>query len=274
MGEPYGAYGLRIAGLDVVPDGRRAPDAWPLWTMTQTTGAGDETPGMSIWDSTARIGVPGAGEFRLDRERRLIALHATTGWSGEALLHPGLSPAAAVIARWMGRSSLHAAAVVVDGLAWGLLGTRGGGKSTTAALLADLGCPLLTDDLLVVKGETCFAGPATVDLRADAAAHLGGRALGKLGSRERWRKSLPPSPLEAPLAGWVALEWSDGAVEVRPIDVGERIEVLGRHAALPIGGEHLLQLADRPMVRFARPHAPDATVSAGMLADRLRDDPG
>ena len=39
MSEPYGAYGLRIAGLDVVPDGRRAPETWPLWTMTQTTGS-------------------------------------------------------------------------------------------------------------------------------------------------------------------------------------------------------------------------------------------
>ncbi len=272
MGEPHAVYGLRVSGLDVEPAGPRPPESWPHWTIAQVVGPAEDGPGMTIWEAEARIGIPGTGELRLDRSRQRITLFTETQWSGEALLHPGLSPAAAVVAHWMGRSSLHASAVVLDGRAWGLLAERGGGKSTLAALLAARGCPLLTDDLLVVEQETCFGGPGAVDLRADAAERLGGRALGRLGSRERWRKPLPIGALEAPLAGWIELRWSDGPPEVTRLDVGERLLGLSRHAGLPVSGEHLLALADRPMLRLRRPQS-TATWSAGVdrLLEALRE---
>ncbi len=266
MGDSHAVYGLRVSGLDVAGLGHRAPESWPHWTIGQVVGPADDAPGMSIWEAQARIGIPGTGELRLDRSRQRITLRTQTRWSGEALLHPGLSPAAAVIAHWMGRSSMHASAVVLDGRAWGIVAERGGGKSTTAALLAARGCPLLTDDLLVVEQQTCFAGPGAVDLRADAAERLGGRALGRLGSRQRWRKPLPIGGFEVPLAGWIELRWSDVLTEVTRVEVADRLLVLSRHAGLPVAGEHLLALADRPMLRLGRPQSA-AVWSAGV--DRL-----
>lgn len=255
MHEPQPAYGLRVSGLDLEGSGREAPESWPEWSLSQIVGPADDRPGLDVWPAEARIGLPGIGEMWLDRQERSITLRANAHWSGEALLHPVLAPAAAVIAHWMRRSSLHAAAVVVDGGAWGLLAERGGGKSTTAALFADRGCGLLTDDLLVAEGETCFAGPAAVDLRAEAAAQLGGRPLGRLGNRERWRKPLPVGALEAPLSGWIELRWSDGPAAVACADVSDRLQILSHHAGLPLSGENLLALADRPMLRFTRPHS-------------------
>jgi len=252
----HAVYGVNLLGLVVEPTGPPAPEAWPRWTIDQIVGPADDSPGMSIWEAHARIGIPGTGELRLRRLERRITLHTGERWSDGALLHPGLSPAAAIIARWMGRSSWHAAAVVIDGSAWGILAERGGGKSTTAALLAGRGCALLTDDLLVVEHGTCFAGPGAVDLREDAAKRLGGVALGQLGTRRRWRKPLPVSMLEAHLTGWIALEWSSGPSEIVTLDVGDRLQILSRHAGLPPSGEHLLELAARPMLRWRRSRSP------------------
>lgn len=49
-----------------------------------------------------------------------------------------------------GRLCLHASAVAIDGRAVALMAPGGGGKSTTAAVFADLGHPTLTDDVLVL----------------------------------------------------------------------------------------------------------------------------
>lgn len=245
------AYGLRIAGLESAGEASRpAPESWPDWKVSQVVDRTDDRPGMSIWDATARIGIPGTGAWHIERGQRRIELRTRAPWSEEALLHPGLSPAAAVVAHWMNRSVVHAAAVVRDGRAWGIMGNRGSGKSTTAALLAELGFQLLTDDLLVVAGETGFAGPGAVDLRTDAARHLGGRPLGRLGGRERWRKAFPLGPLEAPVEGWVVLEPTGGAQRCDALPPAERLAVLSRHCSLPQYGRQLLLLADRPMLRF------------------------
>lgn len=62
----------------------------------------------------------------------------------EALL---MGPILGTALRLQGRCALHASAVVVDGQAILLLGPKGAGKSTTAATLSGLGCPVLTDDI-------------------------------------------------------------------------------------------------------------------------------
>ena len=69
---------------------------------------------------------------------------------------------------------------------------------------------MFTDDMLIVAGFEAFAGPASVDLRDDAAERLGGTSLGVVGSRTRWRKMLTRPAVAAPLGGWVELVWSDG----------------------------------------------------------------
>lgn len=52
-----------------------------------------------------------------------------------------------------GVPALHTAAVVVDGQGVGFLATNKGGKSSLSAALMQVGCPLLTDDILMVEGR-------------------------------------------------------------------------------------------------------------------------
>jgi len=59
----------------------------------------------------------------------------------------------AFVLRLRGRVPLHASAVVIDGRAVLFAGSPGAGKSSTAAALALLGCPVLSDDIVVVADE-------------------------------------------------------------------------------------------------------------------------
>ena len=69
-------------------------------------------------------------------------------------------PPAAVFARWRGLETLHGGAFVDDrGGAWAVLGDRGAGKSSLLAALALAGHEVVADDLLVLDGGDCFAGP-------------------------------------------------------------------------------------------------------------------
>ena len=250
--EGLAAYGLRIVGLGP-GDGVPPPPDWPTWTVAQRREQADESDGMSLTETGGRIGLPGNGEIRLDRTERSIVFATRRELRPEAVLHPGLVPAAAVIALWQGRACIHAAGVLVAGSAWGLLAEREGGKSTTAAMLAAGDGAIFTDDMLIVAGFEAFAGPASVDLRDDAAERLGGTSLGVVGSRTRWRKLLERPAVAAPLGGWVELVWSDGPVRITEVAAGERVAILDRHLSLPVRGEQLLELADRPMLRFERP---------------------
>jgi hypothetical protein len=257
-------YGFAVRGLG---GGTAAPAEWPRWDIEQRLAVPSGRQGMSIWADEAWIGLGDAGELRLDRRAHRIELRTPAVWSDAALLHPGLSPAAAVISYWAGRAVLHCAAVLIHGRAWGLLGEQAVGKSTTAAHLEHLGCPVLTDDLLVVDGEMAYAGPRSVDLRRDAAALFGARPLGKVGGRERWRRNVGDSPMAAPVAGWVELCWSSTTAVIE-LSVGERLQAIDRYLGLPAGGGHVLMLADRPMLRFGRAQSP---LAAGDDARRLLD---
>jgi hypothetical protein len=267
----YAAYGLRLLGV-TADDGvgrATAPEDWETWTVCQEVGPADDAPGMAADADGARVGMPGAGEMRIDRSARTITFATRQALRAEAVLHPGLVPAAAITAWWAGRVAMHASAILVGDRVWGLLADREGGKSTTAALLAERGCGLFADDMLIVEGERCFAGPGSVDLRADPAGALGGRSLGVVGQRERWRKPYANTRVEAPLAGWVSLTWSaDEEVVISEHPVGDRIRELDRHASLPITPDQLLDLALAPMLRLSRPRSL-ATAAEG--ADRLLD---
>jgi hypothetical protein len=273
MGD-LGAYGVAFADLGG-PGSPEPPRTWPRWTVAQEVGPADDSPGMDVWDDRARIGMPSVGEFRLDRARRHVVVGVRERWSAEVLLHPGLAPAASVIAHWMGRASLHAAAVLIGGRAWALLGGKGAGKSTTAANLVGLGCGLLTDDLLVVDDMEAFAGPAALDLRGDVGPELGGQPLGVIGSRERWRAPSRIGSLSAPIGGWVQLAWSDGATGCEELAAPGRVQALDRSTLLPPDGAHLLRMADVPMLHFTTHRAPgQARADALRLLETMRSTPG
>ena len=266
----HAAYGLRLLGIGMVDGLRPAPQEWEAWTITRTIEAGFELEGdeMSVWDDRALIPLPGLGRISVHRGRREIVFVTSRRLSDEAVLHPGLVPVAAVVNWWKGRACIHASAIVSEGQVWALLADRGGGKSTTAALLVRRAHGLFTDDMLIVEGTRCFAGPPSVDLRADASERLGGDSVGRIGRRERWRKSLPGSTPEAALGGLIELVWTDGAASVEELDLAHRIELVGRHASMPIDGEQLLALASRPALRFTRPRGLDQADAGIELLER------
>ncbi len=207
---------------------------------------------MSIQDGRARVGLPGVGELRLSRADRTISLHVPTPVPAATVEHPLLVPAAATVAYWQGRASVHAAAVLVDGRVWGLLGDRGAGKSTLAAELLLAGGTLFADDLLILTPDSAFAGPPFIDLRGDVAARFPATLLGEVGRRERWRLLAPTDRLEAQLGGWIVLESGPGPTLIEPLGVQRLLPALADQIGLPIGGEDLLAFAARPAIRFRR----------------------
>ena len=264
------AYGLRLHGLhaDGVPD--CAPAGWEEWEVRRVVAPGQELEGreMTVWDDRALIPIPGAGRITVDRTAREIVFATVRPLSDEAVLHPGLVPAAAVVNWWKGRACLHASAVLAGGGAWALVAERGGGKSTTAALLAERGHALFTDDMLIAEGTRCFAGPGSVDLRADVSERLGGTYLGRIGHRDRWRRSFGGGAPETPLAGVVELAWADGDPRLEPLDAGARMELAARHASMPLAPRQLLALAGPPGYRLSRPRSlDDAPAALALLAD-------
>ncbi len=71
------------------------------------------------------------------------------------------------VLRLRGMVSLHASAVVIDGQAVALAGTAGAGKSTTAAVFAQRGHPVLTDDITALKpvADGFFVQPDRPEIR-------------------------------------------------------------------------------------------------------------
>jgi hypothetical protein len=262
-----GAYGLRIAGLEhaLLLD---VEDDWPAIEIRRTNGSGSHLED-SVDEETAAIALTGGGDVVLDRRAATAVFTLPAGLDDGAVVHPYLAPVAALFARWLGRESLHAGAFAVDGAAWAVLGGREAGKSSLLARLAADGHAVVADDLLVVDRDgLAFAGPRSVDLRADAAAEVGvGVPLGELGRRERWRVTLDPVPAALPLAGWIALGWGPPATE--PVAAAERLSLIASQRSLrlaPMDPAGLLRLAALPAWWVTRPRGWSALSEA---ADRL-----
>ena len=68
----------------------------------------------------------------------------------EFVVQPHLATAASCIVVRTGKQAFHAGAVVIDGGAWAILGTKGAGKSTVLGRLHQMGFSILTDEYLFV----------------------------------------------------------------------------------------------------------------------------
>jgi hypothetical protein len=205
------------------------------------------------------------GWVTVDRAPPRVTFHLPSPPPADDLVHPYLAPAAALAARWAGRESFHAGAVVADGGAWIVLGDKEAGKSTTIADLALHDHMVLADDLVVLDGDAVLAGPRCVDLRETAAAQLGaGEPLGFVGIRERWRLALPPVPPSLPLRGWITLAWDDD-VAIDVVEGAARMLALVPFRSVriaPEAAEVLVQLASYPVLRLRRPRRWDALAPA------------
>src|SRR5256885_7934349 len=182
------AFGFRIAGIHGDPWlAVHDCEDWPLLTFDRDPEL-PEAAGVRVDASSLRAIVPGS-------------------WSDENILHPGLALAALDLAAARGVDSLHAAALLGPDGAWALVGTKEAGKSTLVGHFAALGADVLTDDVLVLEGNRCLAGPRFVDLRPSAAERMRGTIAARGGTRGRLL--LPPAPASAPLARLVYPAWGD-----------------------------------------------------------------
>ena len=270
---PCAAYGLRLNGVEAAREllGPALP-GWPAYELSTRVG---EAHGDLQWlrPDSARVRLAAGGHVEIDRRRSRAVFTLSAPARAAELVHPHFASAAAVAGRWLERESFHAGALEAGGGAWVVLGDKGAGKSSLLALLALGGQTVVADDVAVVdRGCAVMAGPRLIDLRGDAAERLGtGRALGRVGLRERWRMSLGPAPALLPLRGFVSLGWSeDSSVEkVRP---GQRLARLLNHRVIhrlpPRDPAFLLELSSLPMLELRRPRAWEAGDEA---AERLLD---
>jgi hypothetical protein len=193
----------------------------------------------------------------------------------EAVVHPLLTPPISILARWRGDLTLHAGGFFAAGRAWGVVGGREAGKSTTLTMLAERGVPLLADDLLVLDGDVVRAGPRCVDLRPDIARRVpAARSLGEVAGRERFRLRTPEAPARAPLAGFFLMDWSEDGerIEIERLPAKAALEVVYEHEYMgllgPADPRKVLDLLGTPIWRIRRPREWGLTDA---VIDRLLD---
>ncbi len=212
----------------------------------------------------SEIEVPG-GRVSIERgEPSRVRIDLDVAPTAEGLRHPYLSFPAAVIQHWRGRLVLHASSFDVGDRCVVLLGDKEAGKSTTVAAARSLGFPVRADDVVVIEGRDVLCGTSTIDLRKEAAEVFGGRALGRVGARERWRIDTKQASDRAPVGAFVLLSWgADLRLDRLP---AARIVPTLYHAAA-IGDalrQHvataptlLLDLIDVPLINVQRPRRLD-----------------
>lgn len=270
-----GAYGFRLDGVSEAQDLLvEAPAHWPRLHLEVRITSAEAPPREYVDEEFALVRPRSGGWIELDRSAGRAIFGLPRHPSHRALVHPHLASVAVVAAHWLGRESFHAGGFLVGGAVWGVMGDREAGKSSFLALLALSGIPVFSDDVLILDQRTAFAGPRSVDLRASAARRLGvGEPLGVIGTRERWRLTLPPVPAEAPLAGWVSLRWAERG-EVRRLRGADRLRMLGAHrgsSLYPSSPAGLLDLSSLPVLQLCRPrHWDRAGEAMHRLLDALR----
>lgn len=245
-----------------------AAHGWPEVELEWTTPLAEPPGSGSFGAERCVLPLLSGGHAVFERERRVARFHKSVPADGHEIAHPCLSAVGLVFARWDGRLALHAGGVVVDGVAWGVLGAKEAGKSTTLAWMADAGFGIVADDLLVLEGGCALAGPRTIDLRPPAAERLEGRALLEVRQGQRKRVLLPVVAPELPLGGFVVLGVGDEP-SVEAVPAASRLETLSRHltlrqAGLPASG--LLEVVGLPMWRM---HRSRVWADLPRLVDRL-----
>jgi hypothetical protein len=267
-----GCYGFRLSGVDeareLLVD---APRRWRPLALECLAMEGPTPVLDRVSPDRAALVLQSGGWVEIQRVAGRVRFHLPEPRPAGDLVHPYLAAAAALAARWAGRESFHAGAVIADGGAWAVLGDKEAGKSSTLAWLALRGHDVLTDDLLVLDPPLAFAGPRCIDLREEPAARFGaGEPLGTVGVRDRWRLTLGPVAPEVPLRGWITLAWGDD-VAIDPLHGAERLLSLLPFRSLrlePREPEALVELSSLPVLRLRRPRRWD---SLPEVAARLLD---
>jgi hypothetical protein len=268
-----GAYGFRLSGFGDSQHLLVPAEGWPLLEVACEVATRTSHHDRVTRDD-AEIRLLRGGTVRMHR-KPMGALYTVPAKLTEAeLIHPYLAVSATIAAYWLGRESLHAGAVVIDGAAWALIGDRYSGKSSTLGWLALAGYSVLCDDVLVIRNDDVFAGPRVIDLRASAARALGaGESVGLVGARDRWRLTLDQVEPTVPLRGCVFLKWAD-EVSARAVGPRERVPALMRHRSVrlpPPDPALLIRLAALPTYELGRPRRwSSVRPAAEALTDLIR----
>lgn len=267
-----GAYGIALASPNLPASTFQrlgpAPVDWPTWTLERDPWPADETAALpeSLDQRQMTLPLVLGGSLTIDRDEQVMRLRVPDDQPTESLVHPWLSPAFSLHVLWGGGLAVHAGVVEIDGQAWGVIGTKGAGKTTMLAGLARAGAAVMADDIAAVHGDVVLGGPRFVDLRRGAALHAFPEAepLGRAGVRSRWRLPTGPAPMIAPLAGWWLLEWGD-TPSVSEVPIVERVPRLAEALLIPHAPRKphaLLDQTMRPMLRLTRPRRFDALDAA------------
>lgn len=271
------AFGFRLHGAparSLIAADR--PD-WPALYVQRRVGPAGTAPGH-LDDSSARLSLGDADWLELDRAARTATYRTARAIDDDALVHPRLAPAAALMARWLDRDALHGGAFLAGDGAWGVAGANEAGKSTLLARLAVRGSPILSDDLLVVdRTGLAYAGPRCIDLRqpevvGDDVSDL----VRPVRDDTRRRMDLPSVEAVAPLRGWFFLEWGSH-VEAVPCPAAERLRRLlaqRRWATEPIDARVLLTLTAVPAWTLRRPRGTEHLEPTLALLDALTGEAG
>lgn len=262
-----GAYGFSLRGVDGAQELLvEAPADWPALELRWHVDGGPLPDRELVTEQRARLLLNAGGWVEIERAALSAVYALPHAVTPGALVHPHLAPVAAIASRWLGRESFHGGAVAIGDGAWGVLGDKEAGKSSTLAWLALAGHPVLADDLVVLDGLTALAGPRSIDLREMSARELGvGEPLGRIGLRDRWRLQLAAPPRSLPLRGWIVLAWGDGAPSLEALRGAQRLQAILPHRAVrlePADPAALVALSALPCYELRRPRAwsslPDA----------------
>ncbi|HUB74876.1 MAG TPA: hypothetical protein VL979_12685 [Solirubrobacteraceae bacterium] len=251
-----------------------APATWPLLTvrrrvdeLLQPARAGLSDGELQMGEDVATVELP-EGTATMRREQREASFATAWELGADELVHPMLGHVALAFAHWLGRESFHAGVFLAGGRAWGLLGARGAGKSSTLAWLARRGQAIVADDLLFLDGRTAFVGPRTIDLAAESAAHLDAQEpLEQVRGGLRLRLRLGELAPEHPFAGWISLAWEE-RLAIAPVPAPARIPLLIEHGHQPRGEanwQRVLELAQLPTFELRRPRRLESLEEAGEL---------
>lgn len=123
----------------------------------------------------------GLFEFLISTDGRRIACRQLNGASRESFQTYLLAQVLSFALLKRGIEPLHATSVVIDGQAVAFLGDCGYGKSSLGAAFLNVGYPLLTDDLLVLKEQgdrfVAYPGPPRIKLFPAIARRLLGAGM-------------------------------------------------------------------------------------------------
>jgi hypothetical protein len=256
---PRGTYGVRLVGFEDCDSLGVVPPEAPPWRIVIDGGANallGEPEHVDADSAILHFGDGSSAQVSREPPGGSVRLFLARDIARCDLAHPYLSVTGMLNAYWGDGLGLHAGAVVIDGRAWVIVAAKGGGKTTTLALLDRAGHPVLADDLSVVGPDLqVHRGPRFLDLRREVAERLAaGEDRGYIGMRRRWRHRLGDAPLTAPLGGVVVPVWGDPLVD--PIQGAGRLEALAPAVSIRVPGRWeplLLEVASSvPVLLWSR----------------------